>query len=60
MTSKIENLDPEHRKATERLNRLFVEEHDNIESFTKEELLYHLSTVLLWYDLEIKWRREQS
>ena len=56
----IKNLDPKYEKATERLNRFFREEHEDIREFTKDEMLYYLSTVLLWYELEIKRRRQRD
>ena len=45
---KTQNLDPEYAKATERLNRFFSEEVDDIRELSVGELLWYLSTVLLW------------
>ena len=57
---EIENLDPGYKKATERLNQYFSEEHDTIENLSKEQLLWYLSTILLWYDLEIDFHKAKQ
>ena len=44
------------RNTTERVNRYFFEGIDNIEDVPKERLLFFLSTVFVWYDLEIEKR----
>lgn len=42
------------RNTTERINRYFLEDIEDIEDVPKKDLLWYLSTVLLWYDLEIE------
>ena len=60
MNKEIEDLDPGSKKATERLNRLFCEENESIEDLSKEQLLWYLRTVLLWYDLEIDYHKSKQ
>lgn len=44
----IPSLDPEYKKATQRLNRYFAESIFDIRLLPHEDLLWYLSTVLLW------------
>ena len=57
---ELEDLDPGSKKATERLNRFFCEENESIEDLSKQELLWYLRQVLLWYDLANERIRENE
>lgn len=50
--TKLPNLDPEYEKATERLNRFFSEEFEDIRELSVEDLLWYLGTTLLWKELD--------
>ncbi len=50
--TKIPDLDPEYKKATERLNYFFSEKVEDIREVSREHLLWYLASVLLWKELD--------
>lgn len=52
MMTKLPDLDPEYKKATQRLNRFFSEELKDTRQVSVEHLLWYLSTTLLWKELD--------
>ena len=51
--AELLDLDPGGRKAAQYLNWLYAEEYEDIDSMSREDLIYWLRTTLLNYGLNV-------